>query len=150
MKYNRIRDLRVDKDYTQAFVGKHLGVAQHTLSRYELGDSNIPNEILIGLAIFYGKSVDFLLGLTDEKAPYSPKLSEDDTQGRFKDTRKAKGYNQLTTSKHLNIAQNTLSQYERGLRSIPNDILVRIAIFYDVSVDYLLGLTDEKVPYPRK
>jgi len=50
----------------------------------------------------------------------------------------------------LKIAQNTLSQYELGARNIPNEVLVKLALLYNTSVDYLLGLTDEKNPYPRK
>ena len=73
LKYNRIRDLRVDKDYTQKFVVRHLNIAQNTLSQYELGERSIPPEILIELALFYDVSVDYLLGLTNEKAPYPRK-----------------------------------------------------------------------------
>jgi len=37
-----------------------------------------------------------------------------------------------------------------GERNIPNEVLVQLALFYDTSVDYLLGLTDDPNPYPRK
>ncbi|MCL2568191.1 MAG: helix-turn-helix domain-containing protein [Oscillospiraceae bacterium] len=73
LKYNRIRDLRNDNKYSQAKVAEHLNVAQNTLSQYELGERNIPNEVLVQLAIFYETSVDYLLGLTDERDPYPRK-----------------------------------------------------------------------------
>ena len=73
LKYGRIRDMRVDKDMTQKQVAEHLKISQNTLSQYETGERNIPNEILIQLAVFYGTSVDYLLGLTDDKRPYSRK-----------------------------------------------------------------------------
>jgi transcriptional regulator with XRE-family HTH domain len=42
------------------------------------------------------------------------------------------------------------SNYENGRRDIPTEVLIRLAAFYGTSTDYLLGLTDEKRPYPRK
>ena len=49
----------------------------------------------------------------------------------------------------LNVSQNTYSQYESGQRQIPIEALIKLAEFYDVSVDYLLNLTDEDTPYKR-
>ena len=69
LKYNRIRNLRVDKDYSQAHVAKQLFIAQNTLSQYELGERSIPGEILTKLALFYDTSVDYLLNLTDSPNP---------------------------------------------------------------------------------
>ena len=76
LKYGRIRDARNDKDYSQVMVAKHLSIGQSTLSQYELGERNIPNEILIKMAIFYDTSIDYLLGLTDEPKPYPRKQEE--------------------------------------------------------------------------
>ena len=50
----------------------------------------------------------------------------------------------------LNVKQNTYSQYEIGVLNYPIDVLIKLAAFYDTSVDYLLGLTDERRPYPRR
>ena len=49
----------------------------------------------------------------------------------------------------LNVSQNTYSQYEIGVLNYPLDVVVRLAEYYGVSVDYLVGLTDEPTPYPR-
>ena len=73
LKYNRIRDIRIDNDYSQTFVAKQLKIAQNTLSQYELGERNIPNEILVQLATLYKTSADYLLGLTDDPTPYPRK-----------------------------------------------------------------------------
>ena len=70
LKYNRIRDIRNDKDYSQSLVAKQLEIAQNTLSQYEIGGRRIPGEVLAKLALFYDTSVDYLLGLTDEPKPY--------------------------------------------------------------------------------
>jgi len=76
LKYNRIRDLRNDRKYSQTLVAQHLKIAQNTLSQYELGERNIPNEVLVQLAIFYDTSIDYLLGLTDDPAPYPRKRTK--------------------------------------------------------------------------
>jgi len=65
MYYRRIRDLREDNDFTQAKVGKAINVPQRTYSHYETGTRMIPPNVLVALANFYGVSVDYLLGRTD-------------------------------------------------------------------------------------
>ncbi|MBR2311676.1 MAG: helix-turn-helix transcriptional regulator [Clostridia bacterium] len=63
--YRRIRDLREDRDLSQADVAKMLHVSQSTYSRYESGVLDVPSAVLVALATFYGVSVDYLLGLKD-------------------------------------------------------------------------------------
>ena len=65
--YRRIRDLREDKDLTQAEMGKILSCSQRVYSDYERGELDIPTAILIKLAKFHGVSTDYILELTDEK-----------------------------------------------------------------------------------
>jgi len=60
------------------------------------------------------------------------------------------GYTQQQIADYLNIKQNTYSQYEVGTLHYPVDALMKLADFYGVSVDYLLGRTDVKTPYPKK
>lgn len=66
-RYKRIRDLREDRDLTQAQVGAAINVPQRTYAYYESGQRMIPPHVLCALADFYGVSVDFLLGRTDER-----------------------------------------------------------------------------------
>ncbi len=68
--YDRLRNLREDRDLNQTAVAALLHVSQATYSRYESGSLDIPSGSLIALALFYGTSVDYLLGLTDEPQPY--------------------------------------------------------------------------------
>ena len=60
------------------------------------------------------------------------------------------GYTQKQVAEVLGVSQNTYSQYEIGVLNYPVDALVKLADFYGVSVDYLLGRTDTKEPYPRR
>lgn len=68
--YERIRNLREDKELTQKQMAEKLSVAQTTYSDYELGKLNIPVSILRQLALILETSVDYLLELTDEHKPY--------------------------------------------------------------------------------
>lgn len=72
-KYERIRNLREDADLTQAELGKQINVPQRTYAYYESGERMIPPQVLIALACFYRVSVDYLLGLTNQKTPYPRK-----------------------------------------------------------------------------
>lgn len=63
--YSRIRDLREDKDLTQREIAQMLGMSQTGYSKYETGENDIPTQILIKLADFYGTSVDYILGRTN-------------------------------------------------------------------------------------
>ena len=65
MIYYRLRDLREDKDLTQAYMAKLLSVNQRTYSRYETGESEIPLASLCIIADFHGVSVDYILERTD-------------------------------------------------------------------------------------
>ena len=66
MVYKRIRDLREDRDLTQKEVSKSLNCSQQVYSNYELGQRDIPTDILIKLSAFYSVSVDYILGISDD------------------------------------------------------------------------------------
>ncbi len=69
---------------------------------------------------------------------------------KFKEMREEKNLLQKDVAKHLKIKQQQYSEYEIGKRLIPINYLNDLADFYDTSIDYLLGRTDEKKPYPKK
>ena len=64
MVYQKIRDLREDHDLKQRELAEYLNCSQRVYSNYELGQRDIPTEVLIKLSAFYGVSVDYILGLT--------------------------------------------------------------------------------------
>lgn len=68
--YKHIRDLREDSDLTQGELARMLQCSQQVYSNYELGQRDIPTDVLIRLARFYHTSTDYLLGLTDERRAY--------------------------------------------------------------------------------
>ena len=69
---------------------------------------------------------------------------------RLKSLREDKDITQTEIANFLNCKQNTYQQYESGKRQIPIEALKKLSDFYNTSVDYLLDMTDEIKPYPRK
>lgn len=69
---------------------------------------------------------------------------------RLKDLREDHDLTQEKLGKAIDVPQRTYSYYENGKRMIPPEVLSRLADFYHTSVDYLLGRTDQKDPYPKK
>ena len=68
---------------------------------------------------------------------------------RLRDLREDKDLRQTDIAMLLNCSQVCYSRYEAGTREIPIDMLIKLAYFYNTSVDYLLGITDVKEPYKR-
>lgn len=68
--YLRLKDLREDADLNQVQLARLLGMSQTGYSKYETGENDIPTEVLIKLAQIYKTSVDYILGLTNNKAPH--------------------------------------------------------------------------------
>ena len=73
LKYETIRNLRIDHNLTQQQIADMLHISQNTYSQYEIGKLNYPIDVLVALADFYGVSVDYLLGRTNIKTPYPKK-----------------------------------------------------------------------------
>lgn len=69
---------------------------------------------------------------------------------RLRDIREDRDLKQKDIAQMLNVSQQTYSRYETNEISIDKDSLIKLAEFYHTSVDYLLELTDERKPYPRK
>ncbi len=70
MFFQRLADLRIDSDKTQQEIADLLECKREVYRRYEKGIHEIPVWALIKLAEYYGTSVDYILGLTNEMKPY--------------------------------------------------------------------------------
>ena len=68
---------------------------------------------------------------------------------RLKDIREDADVSQKTLAEFLHIKQNTYSQYENEKRQLPIDVLIKLAEYFNVSTDYILGLTNITTPYPH-
>lgn len=69
---------------------------------------------------------------------------------RLRDMREDADLTQAQLGKILNISQRSYAHFEAGTRSIPIEILISLADFYQVNLDYLVGRTDKKEMLPRK
>ena len=69
---------------------------------------------------------------------------------RLKDLREYKDMLQKDIAKIIDMSQRGYSHYETESSDIPTEILKKLAIFYNTSIDYILGLTNTKEPYPRR
>lgn len=67
---------------------------------------------------------------------------------RIRDLREDSDLLQKDLANYLNCSQVCYSHYEMGKRDIPTEVLIKLALFHGTSIDYILGLTDRKDPYP--
>lgn len=75
MYLKRLENLRVDHDYTQLYIAEYLGCQREVYRRYEKGTRSIPIDFLIKLSILYNVSIDYIVGITNEKKPY-PRITK--------------------------------------------------------------------------
>lgn len=68
---------------------------------------------------------------------------------RIRDLREDHDYSQQFVADYLSMKQPQYSRYERGLRDVPTDVLIRLAKLYKTSTDYILGLTSSSKPYTK-
>ncbi|MEE0884070.1 MAG: helix-turn-helix transcriptional regulator [Faecalimonas sp.] len=71
MLFQRLEDLRIDNDKTQLEIADLLGCQREVYRRYEKGTRQIPIDFLMKLALFYDVSIDYIVGITDNKQPYT-------------------------------------------------------------------------------
>ena len=69
---------------------------------------------------------------------------------RIRDLREDRDMTQVQLAKMLNCSQRSYCYYDRGVIEISSRVFIELGRFHDTSIDYLLELTDEKRPYPRK
>jgi len=69
---------------------------------------------------------------------------------RIRDLREDADLNQTKIAQYLGMSQTGYSKYETGENDIPTSVLIKLAKFYNTSIDYILGETDKKERYPKK
>lgn len=151
---NRLKELRKSVGLYQKDISKTLNMSQTGYSQYEVETNDLPTEILKKLAEYYNTSIDYLLCITDIKNEYAKSLikneiSNQKNSNRLKEIREDRDLTQLDISKILNMSRSGYSQYETGVNDIPTKILKELAYFYDVSIDYLLYMTDERKSHTK-
>lgn len=142
----RYEELRLDFGKKQGEIAGVLGVKRNTYSKWENMINDMKLEKSNELANYYRTSLDYLLGLSNIKEGNFKSLTIDYnilTQ-RLRKLRDEKNLTQEFLSNKLGFPQTTYSQYEVGT-AIPTTLkLLVIATYYNVSLDYLVGRTDDK------
>ena len=148
---NRLKELRLENNLTQNTIAVYLHIKQNTYSQYENEKRDMPTFILKKLAQHYKISIDYILALTNtpKSYPKSKVININSNMHRLKEIREDHDLLQKDLAKELQIERSTYSTYETGLCDIPLKILKKLALFYNIPMDYLLYMTDERTPYPR-
>ena len=128
----RLKELRISKGFTQSELGKKVGVSQNTFTTWENGSREPNFKTLRKLANVLETTIDYLLG--EEEMTVQLVFAS-----RLKVLRVSNGYSQTQIAQSLGTVQGVVSKYECGIREPDLKMLVKIADFYNVSLDYLLG-----------
>lgn len=143
MNEKRLFDLREYKDLSQIKLADYLGITQQTYSLWEKGTKIIPLKHLNSLSNFYEISMDYIVGLTDEKNNSSiiklTELNKNEIGSRIKKIRENNNLTLRDLAKELNTTSSTISAYETGKTLILTAFAYQICIKYNVSLDWLCG-----------
>ncbi|GMQ58959.1 hypothetical protein AN1V17_33560 [Vallitalea sediminicola] len=144
----RLKLLRKNKNLSQKDLAKTLNISPSTIGMYEQGRRQPDTKTLQHIANYYGVSIDYLLGQTDNSIPYSIKRVP--LKDRLKEIRITNKLNAKEFGGKFGIAESTISLYESGKRNPNKELLIKIADNFNISTDYLLGRTDNPTPYNKK
>lgn len=143
MNEKRLFDLREYADLSQKDLANKLGVTQQTYSLWEKGTKIIPLKHLNNLCNYYKTSMDYVLGLSNERTNSNIKeikeLNKKEIGSRIKELRENKKLTLRDLASELNTTSSTISAYETGKTLILTAFAYQICIKYDVSLDWLCG-----------
>ena len=142
--FKRIHDLRVDNDLKQKDIAHILNVNVNTYPHLESGMYEIPIDMVDRLTKIYNCSLDYLTGLSNVRGSFTKKYNPEEIYIRLKKLRKNLNLSQIEIGNILGFGQMNYSRYERGIILIPFSKLYLIAKNFNISLDYLMGKTDDK------
>lgn len=166
---DRLRELRLERRWTQRDVQRLTGIDRGNYSKMELGTRYYTIWQCMKLAIVFETSMDYLAGLTDEREPYErskiclAELIGDEGEkaerkkglslelrNRLRGLRTEKKYSQVKIQMLTGVDQSNYSKLECGKQHYTFGQCRQIALAMGTSMDYLAGLTDRKQPHRRK
>ncbi len=143
MNEKRLFDLREYADLSQKDLANKLGVTQQTYSLWEKGTKIIPLKHLNNLCNYYKTSMDYVLGLSNERTNSDIKeikeLNKKLIGSRIKEIRESNKLTLRDLASELNTTSSTISAYETGKTLILTAFAYQICIKYDASLDWLCG-----------
>ena len=147
---NRLKELREDMDLYQKDLSSFLNISREIYSQYETERYNISNDNLRKISKYYDKSIDYILYRTDERTNYiQNNLDIIGNYNRLKNLRSNFSKTQKKIALELQMPLRTYIQYENMSRSLNVQLLHTFADFYNTSIDYIVGITDETKPHKK-
>ena len=143
MNEKRLFDLREYADLSQKDLANKLGVTQQTYSLWEKGTKIIPLKHLNNLCNYYKTSMDYVLGLSNERTNSAireiKELNKKLIGSRIKEIRESNKLTLQDLASELNTTSSTISAYETGKTLVLTAFAYQICTKYDVSLDWLCG-----------
>ena len=139
---NNLRNVREQLEINQNQVCKVIGISNTVVCKWENGSEIIPLKHLNSLANYYNVSMDYLLGLSNNKNNFDRKINElnkIEVGKRIKLFREKKKLSLRDLAKILNTTSSTISAYETGKTLILTSFAYQICKEYNISLDYLCG-----------
>ena len=146
ISFKRLRDIREDHDLTQSEMAEILGVDRSAYSLWELGINIIPIKFLAIFADYFKCSIDYLLGLSDQKKSYElvPGIDFKVVGDNIKRIRKEKKLSQENIADMLKISQACVAKYEKGSIQISTANLYEFSKEFSIPINDLCGKTKPK------
>ncbi len=142
---NNLKFCREELEMTQSELGFVFGVSDSAIRSWENAHDSIPLPKLIKFCSMYNYSLDFVVGLTRKNIKYGKfKTDKIKISKKLKDLRKQLGISQQKLSDDCKISQTTYSGYETGHYLINTTNLYYICKTYNVSMDWILGRSENK------
>ena len=143
MNFERLLSLREDNDLSQKEMSKILNINRVSISNWEHSKEIIPLKKLNEYSNYFGVSIDYLIGLTDDKI-YSNEikikvLDKIEIGNNIKKIREKVNISQNKLSKFLNTTSSTISAYESDKTLILTSFAYQICKEFNISMDWLCG-----------
>lgn len=145
LDYSRIKELRLKNNLTQKDIALILNIKKPTYTQFETMKRDLfPIGILNEIANYFHVSLDYILNLNNEiystiRNELNPKIAGT----RLKEERKINKLYQETLAKEIGVTGALISEYEKGKKQISLTVGYAICKKFNISMDYLLGKTDE-------
>ena len=149
MNFERLKELRSYEGYTQQDVANFLNVKRATYAGWETGKDIIPLTQILKIANNYHKSIDYIIGLSDndEKITYKKNNIDINTvANNIHNYRKKNNITQSMMAKDLQTTQSNIHKYETGKCLITTMYALEFAKRYNYSIDKLIGREETKKP----
>ena len=144
-----LKELRIEKGYTQMKLASKLGISRSAVSMWEIGESEPDSAVLCKIAELFDVSTDYLLGVSKQisyKNVSKTNMIKTFAFGdRLKYLRKEYGLSQKALADKVFVSQQTVAKWETN-KTTPNpETIILITNVLGITSDYLLGITDKTI-----